>query len=179
MSYAKEQGIVEGYVIGPDGSSKCENGESYTATPFCANNKITRIEAAAVLLRQAGLWDNARNTANFARTLTIADATDSWYGYAQKAVQSGMITLPSDGKIRPNENISKREFVQMAAKIFRINMCSLRSADGQNSNSPSSTTNSSQPSSNTQTPTSPNTGSNPPNNQSPSSLTSEVRILDA
>ena len=62
VSYAKEQGIVEGYVIGADGKSACQDGQAYSETPFCAFNKISRIEAAAVLLRQAGLWDNTKNS---------------------------------------------------------------------------------------------------------------------
>lgn len=53
VSYAKEQGIVEGYVADASGKSLCEDGQSYSETPFCAYNKITRIEAAAVLLRQS------------------------------------------------------------------------------------------------------------------------------
>ena len=52
VSYAKEQGIVEGYVVDSSGKSACEDGQVYTEVPFCAYNKITRIEAAAVLLRQ-------------------------------------------------------------------------------------------------------------------------------
>lgn len=79
VSYAKEQKIVEGYVVGSDGSSKCESGDTFKETPFCANNKITRIEAAAVLLRQAGLWDNTRNTTNFERKISFTDVSDSWY----------------------------------------------------------------------------------------------------
>jgi hypothetical protein len=49
VSYAKEQGIVEGYVLDSNGKSSCEDGQVYTEAPFCAYNKITRIEAAAVL----------------------------------------------------------------------------------------------------------------------------------
>jgi hypothetical protein len=129
VSYAKEQGIVEGYVVGADGASKCESGDSFTQTPFCAANKITRIEAVAVLLRQAGLWTAALNLSNYERKLTLPDVTESWYGYAQKGIQAGIITQDSSGKIRPDENISKREFVRMAANIFRVNLCALRNPD--------------------------------------------------
>ena len=129
VSYAKEQGIVEGYVVGADGASRCESGDSFTQTPFCAANKITRIEAAAVLLRQAGLWNAALNISSYERKLTLPDVSESWYGYAQKGIQAGIITQDSDGKIRPNENISKREFVRMAANIFRVNLCALRNPD--------------------------------------------------
>jgi hypothetical protein len=126
VSYAKEQGIVEGYVVGADGASRCENGDSFTQTPFCAANKITRIEATAVLLRQAGLWNTTLNLSNYERKITLSDVNESWYGYAQKGIQAGIIVQDSDGKIRPNENISKQEFVRMAAKVFRVNLCALR-----------------------------------------------------
>lgn len=108
----------------------CENGQSYTETPFCAFNKITRIESTAVLLRQAGLWSNALNLSGFERKLTLPDTPDAWYGYAQKGIQTGIITPDANGKIRPNENITRREFVRMAANIFRVNLCAIRSADG-------------------------------------------------
>lgn len=132
VSYAKEQGIVEGYVTQQGGQYTCQNGQTYAETPFCAENKITRIEAAAVLLRQAGFWDNARNTSPFQKTVTLTDVSESWYGYAQKAIQVGIVSADSTGKIRPDEFITKREFVRMAAHIFRINLCSVRpsSSDG-------------------------------------------------
>lgn len=130
VAYAKEQGIVEGYTLDASGNSMCENGQSYTQAPFCAFNKITRIESTAVLLRQAGLWSNALNLSGFERKLTLPDTPDNWYGYAQKGIQVGIITPDATGKIRPNENITRREFVRMAANIFRVNLCAIRSADG-------------------------------------------------
>jgi hypothetical protein len=126
VSYAKEQGIVEGYIVGANGASKCENGDSFAQTPFCAANKITRIEAVAVLLRQAGLWNATLSLSNYERKLILPDVNESWYGYAQKGIQAGIIVQDKEGKIRPNENISKREFVRMAANIFRVNLCALR-----------------------------------------------------
>lgn len=130
VAYAKEQGIVEGYTLDTTGKSVCENGQSYTQAPFCAFNKITRIESTAVLLRQAGLWSNALNLSGFERKLTLPDTPDNWYGYAQKGIQVGIITPDATGKIRPNENITRREFVRMAANIFRVNLCAIRSTDG-------------------------------------------------
>lgn len=130
VSYAKEQGIIEGYITDASGKSSCQDGASYGEAPFCAYNKITRIEAAAVLLRQAGLWNNTLNTGKFDREMTLPDTPDGWYGYAQKAIKIGIITPDATGKIRPNENITKREFVRMAANIFRVNLCEIRSGDG-------------------------------------------------
>ncbi len=130
VSYAKEQGIVEGYVTESNGKSTCQNGESYAQAPFCAENKITRIEAAAVLLRQAGLWNDTINGQNFERRLTLPDTPTGWYGYAQKAVDIGIVIPDAAGKIRPNEHITRKEFVRMAANIFRVNLCALRTTDG-------------------------------------------------
>lgn len=133
VSYAKEQKIIEGYVVNGSGTSTCQDGTSFNQTPFCANNKITRIEAAAVLLRQAGLWNNDLNTSTFTHRLTINDVNDSWYGYAQKAIDAEIITLGVDGRIRPDEFISKKEFVMMAGKIFTVNLCSIKSGNGSGS----------------------------------------------
>ncbi len=62
--------------------------------------------------------------------MTLPDTPDTWYGYAQKAIQVGIITPDANGRIRPNENITRREFVRMAANIFRVNLCAIRSSDG-------------------------------------------------
>lgn len=125
ISYAKEKGIVLGYT--PDGSEKvrCQNEEAYSEVAFCPANNITRIEAAAVLLRQAGLWDESRNSGAYEKIISLSDVDDYWYGYAQKAVQAGLLSVRED-KILPNEYITRKEFVQMASKIFSINMCSIK-----------------------------------------------------
>jgi hypothetical protein len=54
------------------------------SSPFCAANNITRIEAAAILLRRANLWDDTLNNSNFDRIFSIPDASTYWYGYAKK-----------------------------------------------------------------------------------------------
>ncbi len=126
VSYAKEKGIVEGYPLDATGKSSCEDEKSYTEAPFCAYNKISRIEATAVLLRQAGLWTKELNTSSFERKETISDVSSEWYGYAQKGITTGLIQRDSSGNIRPNESISKKEFVRMAAKILTVNLCEIR-----------------------------------------------------
>jgi hypothetical protein len=80
----------------------------------------------AVLLRQAGLWNDLYNSNPYTKNLIIQDVDTYWYGYAQKAVESGLITLSIDKKIFPNEYITRKEFVLMASKIFTINMCSVK-----------------------------------------------------
>jgi hypothetical protein len=54
--------IVSGYSLDTSGQAVCQDGQTYTSPPFCGTNSITRIEAATILLRQVGLWDDARNT---------------------------------------------------------------------------------------------------------------------
>ena len=170
VSYAKEQGIVEGYVVDGNAAASCQDGTSYTQTPFCANNKISRIEAAAVLLRQAGLWNNTLNTTRFEHRESIADVEDGWYGYAQKALQSGIIKKDTSNKIRPNEYITKREFVSMASKIFAVNLCALKSGAGNDGNRTNTSQNNS------------SNGSNASGNNSATSaastFSSEIRVLD-
>lgn len=57
----------------------CEDGNTYTSNPFCANNSITRIEAVAMLLRRANLWNDTLNSQNFSHQETITDVSTYWY----------------------------------------------------------------------------------------------------
>lgn len=126
ISYAKEKEIVRGYVLDATGKTQCQNEQTFSEVPFCPANNITRIEAAAVLLRQAGLWSESQNSGSYEKKIVIADADTYWYGYAQKAVEIGLVALDSDKKLFPNEYITRKEFVIMASKIFTINMCSAK-----------------------------------------------------
>lgn len=127
ISYAKEKEIVRGYTLDSEGKTQCQDGKSFSEVPFCPSNSITRIEAAAVLLRQAGLWSEAYNTSGFEKRMTLPDVDAYWYGYAQKAIESGLIVQDKDKKVFPNEYITRKEFVTMASKIFTINMCQIKS----------------------------------------------------
>jgi hypothetical protein len=91
--------------------------------PFCPADTTSRIEAAAILLRQAGIWDDTKNISRV-RTTEIVDVSDYWYGYAKKAVDSGLLTLDNK-KISPDTPVSRREFVRMAARTYQINQCNL------------------------------------------------------
>lgn len=88
-----------------------------------------------MLLRQGGLWNESKNNAPFKKDITLTDVDENWYGYAQKAVQTGLILQDDTGAVSPNEFITKAEFIRMAAKIFRTNICSIRSIT-QNSSNP-------------------------------------------
>jgi S-layer homology domain len=85
IAYAADEGITQGYPINTSGVASCEKSTtSYTSPPFCGNNSISRIEAVAILLRRANLWNENLNSANFEKTLTITDVSSYWFGYAQK-----------------------------------------------------------------------------------------------
>ena len=87
IAYAKDNDIAQGYILDENNQSKCENGQQYMSSPFCSDNNISRIEAAAILLRRAKLWDDIENAKNFDRSNPIPDTTSYWYGYAKKAIE--------------------------------------------------------------------------------------------
>lgn len=129
ISYAQEKEIVRGYTLDATGKTQCQNGQTFEKVPFCGENNITRIEAAAVLLRQSGLWNESLNENSYEKKTVLQDVDDYWYGYAQKAVESGLVRIDANGKIFPNEYITRKEFVTMASRIFTINMCSVKNFD--------------------------------------------------
>ncbi len=163
VSHAKERGIVFGYSIPGNSSYACQDGKSWEGVPFCAKNRTSRIEAAAMLLRQAGLWDDAANSENFQKKYEIADVSGYWYGYAQKGIEAGILSLGSDKTLRPDEYVTKREFVKMAAVTYSLNLCDAKSAL-------SATSDFSAPSSETASPSS---------MASSDSVASEIRIQNA
>lgn len=122
IAYASEKNIIQWYSLNADGSFTCENGEKYTSSPFCETNKTSRIEAAAILLRQAQLWDDAKNT-GYIKKINITDVSDYWQGYAEKWIAAGILTLWSDNSIHPNDLISRGEFAMMAGKMLTFNQC--------------------------------------------------------
>jgi hypothetical protein len=126
ISYAKEKEIVRGYVMDNTGKAQCQNNETFSEVPFCPANSVTRIESAAVLLRQAGLWDETKNSNPYEKKMILPDVDSYWYGYAQKALEVGLISIDKDKKVFPNEYITRKEFVTMASKIFAINMCQVK-----------------------------------------------------
>lgn len=131
VSYAKDVGIIQGYVLDPaSGKVKCQNGSEYSVVPFCAANNITRVEAAAILLRHAGLWSEALNVQPPSRDMALSDVDNYWYGYAKKSILMDMVSARQDGKYFPSEFITKKEFVHMAVKILTANACELKDVFG-------------------------------------------------
>lgn len=124
IAYAADTDIVRWYTLDTSGSAKCQNNSTYSSIPFCPENKTTRIEAAAMLLRQANLWDDTRNTWYIKKT-QINDVDAYWQGYAEKWIEAGILTLSSDNTIEPNESISRWEFAMMAGKMLAFNQCSV------------------------------------------------------
>jgi hypothetical protein len=129
IAYAKEENIAQGYTPDQTGKAYCEDKKSYTSSPFCARNNITRIEAAAVLLRRANLWNDTINAGNFVKKLSIPDVSTYWYGYAQKAIEMGIIKQESDGTIGQDTKITRGEFALMAAKILTYTQCEFRNTN--------------------------------------------------
>ncbi len=84
IAEAKTMGITQGYILDQTQSTSCEDGTKYTSSPFCVSNSTSRIEATAMLLRRANLWNDTLNLETFDRSLSIPDATTYWYGYAKK-----------------------------------------------------------------------------------------------
>ena len=107
IAYAEDVGIAQGYIPDTTGKITCENNTSYSTSPFCASNTISRIEAAAVLLRRANLWNDTLNSANTDKSIAINDVTQYWYGYAKKGIEVGIISLKNDGKIGQNDKITR------------------------------------------------------------------------
>ena len=127
IAEAKYDNIAQGYITDLAGKSTCENGMTYTSNPFCPANTITRIEAAAMLLRQANLWNDTLNQ-NIAHTETISDVTNYWYGYAKKALEVGLITKNANNTIGQDDKITRGEFAKMASITLRFTQCNTTSA---------------------------------------------------
>ncbi|GAB0174816.1 MAG: hypothetical protein HHAS10_06950 [Candidatus Altimarinota bacterium] len=122
ISQAIKNSIISVYPPGQNGSITCENNETYSSAAYCKNNKVTRIEAVKSLLLESKLWSDELNKKP-AKNITISDIADSDYGYAEKAVQVGILSLSNDGKVFPNVAITRGEFASMSAKIFDFNQC--------------------------------------------------------
>lgn len=125
IAYAKEANITQGYIPDATGKAYCENGIWYTTPPFCTENKISRIEGAAILLRRANLWNDTLNASNTDTSMNIPDVTQYWYGYAKKWVEAWFLTQWTDGSIKPDEKITRGEFAMMAEKTLAYTQCNL------------------------------------------------------
>ena len=123
ISYAKERGIVQGYVLDPTSKmTACQDGSSHSRVPFCPANTISRIEWVAMLLRQTKLWDDTKNQ-NVEKTMNISDVSEYWYGYAKKAVEAGIVFLGPNNTFSPERPITRWEFAIMTVRAIRLNQC--------------------------------------------------------
>ncbi len=125
VAYAANEGITQGYITDNSGKTSCENGETFSSNPFCAENSISRIEAAAMLLRRANLWNESLNSSNFDRSENISDVSYYWYGYAKKALEVGILTKKSDNSIWQDEKITRGEFALMSSVILGYTQCNI------------------------------------------------------
>jgi PKD domain/S-layer homology domain len=122
IAKATNEKVISGFPLDQNGKVTCEDGTVLSETGFCQNNKITRIVALGTLLQKANLWNDQLNQ-QYQKNITINDVSTYWHGYAQKAIEVGLIELKSDGKILPDEFISRWAFALMAAKILEFNQC--------------------------------------------------------
>ena len=99
IAHAETERITYGYILDNNNSASCENGETYSSSPFCAENSITKIEAIAMLLRRANLWNDNLNAGIFDRNESISDVSQYWYGFAKKAIEVGILTKKPDNSI--------------------------------------------------------------------------------
>lgn len=129
ISYAKDLGITQWYTPDSTGKAYCENGIWYDTPPFCGDNKISRIEWVAILLRRANLWNDTLNTNNTDTSIRIPDVTPYWYGYAKKGIEAWFLFQWSDGSVKPDEKISRGEFAIMAEKTLAYTQCNLNSSE--------------------------------------------------
>lgn len=127
IARAYDEKIIDGITLDQWGKAVCENNESFSATAFCKNNSITRLMAAIALLKQANLWNEEQNS-KFDKTVSFIDIPENLAGYAQKAIQIGILSKDQEGKIRPNDTITRSEFAKMASRVFEYNQCALPSS---------------------------------------------------
>lgn len=83
IAYASDKKIVQGYMPDQTGQSTCQDGGKFSSSVFCENNKTSRIESVAMLLRQANLWNDTLNS-GYTKKVDIRDVSPYWQGYAEK-----------------------------------------------------------------------------------------------
>lgn len=59
-----------------------------------------------MLLRQANLWNDELNK-NISKTREIRDISDYWYGYANKGIDAGILSLRANNTVSPDEYITR------------------------------------------------------------------------
>ncbi|EKE27381.1 MAG: hypothetical protein ACD_3C00216G0009 [uncultured bacterium (gcode 4)] len=123
----KESSITQWYLLDSKWEYTCQNKKTFTSTPFCPENNITRIEATAMLLRIAKVWDDNLNS-KVVKDVVIKDVDDQWYWFAKKWIEIWILKKDKEDKVYPNEYLKRREFVHMSTKVFWINFCEIKNA---------------------------------------------------
>lgn len=122
IAYATEKNIVQGYLLGAEKKFTCQDWTEYSSTPFCPKNSTSRIEAAWMLLRQAWLWDDIRNSW-YSKKINLSDVSIYWQGYAEKWINAWILQIQEGERIYPDTIITRGEFASMASKILEYNQC--------------------------------------------------------
>jgi hypothetical protein len=120
--YCIEKAISKWYVEGYDSATLCQDGTNASGSKFCPNNTITRIEASAVLLRQALIWNDVYDKADTTPYGTINWLDVSWNRYARKAIEAWLVSGDIN-TIKWNDPISQSEWDTMLTKFDAIKMC--------------------------------------------------------
>lgn len=148
VAEADNKQYVKWYVQG----DVCQNNTSKEwERPFCPDNKITKEEAYAVIMRNSKIWTIAQNAVE---TQAIIDGYETeklsddvypknsdgspytFYGYFKKALQYQLVEYDTNGKekiyklletkdnkIYPKQYITKEEFIYLAYIALKWNSC--------------------------------------------------------
>ncbi len=151
--YCVAEADAKKYVRWYDAGEACQNGvHKFWARPFCPINRINREEAIAVLLRNSGIFtifDNQNVISQISnKTITQklwndVNPTDAdgnpytFYGYIRKALEYEIVDYDEAGNkkilkllfpddawnIKPDEYITKEEFLRMSYIALKSNSC--------------------------------------------------------
>lgn len=78
---AEERGFIEGY----DQNAPCQDGSNPSGTKLCPNNAITKVEAVAITLRAAYLWNEELDKNLTTPRTSPAGIDPKWAHYLSKA----------------------------------------------------------------------------------------------
>lgn len=87
-----------------------------TEDQFAPNEKITRAQFAALLVRALGLKVNNNGNSSF----TDIKGTDWFKGVVNTAADEGLVTGYDDGSFKPNKTISRQEMAIMVVRALRV-----------------------------------------------------------
>jgi hypothetical protein len=150
--YCVAEADAKNYVKWYDKWDICQNKTSKeNERPFCPDNKITREEAYAVIMRNSKIWTIEDNAKMFEDIKSGKETTQlssdvypknsdgspyTFYGYFKKALTYQLVEYdengnekiyklldPKDNKINPHQYITKEEFIYLAYIALKWNSC--------------------------------------------------------